>query len=184
MFSLKLFIPGDSVHLRSPGEHQLTLEDVASVFKVSFNSSNSFNPFTLSTLSNPSNRFARPWFQKFNYDLQYEDINQSIPLDQVGCERRGMHPALKFFLVAIVIILLLQITFRFGKQALFRKHFWSRMLIKSFYLQPTKLQGRARSSKIVYLRINLRSMRSRGREKRSRTKVWTSSSWGQDCKRP
>jgi len=63
---------GNSVHLRYPGEHRLTLEDVSSVFKV-------------------------------------------------GCERRGMHPVLKFFLVSIGIIFLLWMIYHLGKEALFRK---------------------------------------------------------------
>ena len=35
-------VTGDSIHLRYPGEHRLTLEDVASVYKVSQISSSTF----------------------------------------------------------------------------------------------------------------------------------------------
>ena len=35
-------VTGDSIHLRCPGEHRLTLEDVASVYKVSQISSSTF----------------------------------------------------------------------------------------------------------------------------------------------
>ena len=36
-------VTGDSIHLRYPGEHRLTLEDVASVYKVSQRSSSIFS---------------------------------------------------------------------------------------------------------------------------------------------
>ena len=40
---------------------------------------------------------------------------------KVACDRRGLHPVLKFFLVAVGIIIGLGLIYHCGKEALFRK---------------------------------------------------------------
>jgi hypothetical protein len=52
--------------------------------------------------------------------LELEDVGSVYT---VGCARRGIHPVLKFFLVALGIIALLGLIFYCGKQALLRKRF-------------------------------------------------------------
>ena len=40
---------------------------------------------------------------------------------KVACDRRGLHPVLKFFLVAVGIVIGLGLIYHCGKEALFRK---------------------------------------------------------------
>ena len=50
--------------------------------------------------------------------LELEEVGSVYKVD---CARRGIHPVLKFFLIALACVILLAIIFYKGKECLFRK---------------------------------------------------------------
>jgi len=65
------------------------------------------------------------------FRLELEDVSSMYKVD---CARRGMHPLLKFFLIAVGIIIGLFILYSSGKQALFRKRFWQNISNKKIFV--------------------------------------------------